>query len=277
MTHFTRRQFLRDAAILAALAASPAAFAKSASPYGPFRMGIQSYSLRGFKLDEALEKTQALGLTWWEGWDGHLPMTDDPKILAEYRGKLKAHKIKMATYGVVGFNGNEADARRKFEFGKAMGISTFSADPSPDALPILDKLCDEYKINIAIHNHGPGARYDKISDVQKAMNGHNKRIGSCDDTGHFLRSKEDPVAAARQFGPRLYGVHLKDVRETADGGRQFTEVGKGLLDVAGLFAALKASNFPKRGLVSLEYEEHPDNPIPGIEECLAATRAVLKK
>ena len=48
------------------------------------------------------------------------------------------------------------DANKKiFEFGKALGLKAFSADPDPDSFDSLDKLCEEYKIAIAIHPHGP--------------------------------------------------------------------------------------------------------------------------
>lgn len=280
----SRRAFLRTVALSAAGLALPPHASSSGqesggeSAYAPFRMGIQSYSLRGYKVDEALAKTQTLGLKWWEGFDSHFPITDDPKILAEYRDKLKAHGIRMVTYGVVDFHNNEPDARRKFEFAKAMEIQTLSAYPSPDAFPLLNLLVKEYKINLGIHNHGPGdALYDTVQKEWAALQGQDHRIGACIDTGHFLRSDEDPILAARKFGTRVYGIHLKDVKIGPNGEKQFTEIGKGKLDTVALLKILKANHYSRRGIVSLEYEEHEDNPIPYIEECLIATRAAIKK
>ena len=61
-------------------------------------------------------------------------------------------------FGVSPFT-KDHDANKKFfEFGKAIGLKYLSADPTPDAFDSLDKLCDEYKIAIAIHPHGPRAR-----------------------------------------------------------------------------------------------------------------------
>ena len=155
----SRRELLRSTAFGAAglaLLPSMAHAGRAPGSYKPFKMAIQSYTLRGFKLDEALAKTKALGLTYWEGWDGHLPITDDPRQIDLYKQKLAANGIQMPTYGVVGFSNNEADARKKFEFAKAMGIRTMSAYPTLDSLTMLDKLVEEYKINLGIHNHGPG-------------------------------------------------------------------------------------------------------------------------
>jgi len=278
----TRRTFLNTLAVGAAgaaLAPYEAILAQEGeAAYAPFRMGMQSYSLRGYNVDEALARTQQLGLTWWEGFDAHFPITDDPKILAGYKEKLRAHGIRMVTYGVVDFGNNEADARRKFEFARAMEIDTLSASPSPDSFPLLNLLTKEYKINIGIHNHGPGdALYDTIPKVWAALQGQNPRIGACVDTGHYLRSDQDPVAAVRKFGRRVYGVHLKDVKTGPNGEKQFTEIGKGTLDTVGLLRALKASHYSSRGIVSLEYEEHADDPMPYIQECLVATRAAIQK
>jgi inosose dehydratase len=275
---FSRRAFLRNVAVGAAgltLAASVKADDKK-SPYAPFRMGIQSYSLRAFKAEDALKMTKELGLNYWESFEAHLPITDDPKKIDEYKAMLKAYDVKLVAFGVVSFNNNEADARKKFQFAKAMGLETLSAYPTYDALPLLDKLVAEYKINIGIHNHGPGDDlYDRIQKGTTALEGHHPRVGMCIDTGHYIRSDEDPVEAARKFGKRVFGIHLKDVKVKPDGGKEFTEIGKGKLDTVALLKVLKTNKFP--GIVSLEYEEHEKEPMPYIQECLAATREAVKK
>ncbi|MBM4077360.1 MAG: hypothetical protein FJ267_17160, partial [Planctomycetes bacterium] len=40
--------------------------AQAKDPYLGFKMGLQSYSLREFKPEVALEHTKALGLKYWE-------------------------------------------------------------------------------------------------------------------------------------------------------------------------------------------------------------------
>jgi sugar phosphate isomerase/epimerase len=244
--------------------------AREPAPYGPFKMGLQTYTLRAFPQAEALAKTRALGLTYWEGWDRHLPVTDDPAQLSDYRAKLKSAGVKVLTYGVVSFGGDREANRRLFQFARSLGIRTLSADPSLDAFPSLEELVREYGINVAIHNHGPGARYDKIRDVADALQGRHPRIGACVDTGHYLRSGEDPVAAVQQFGRRIYGLHLKDVKQG-----QFTELGKGDLQLPRLLATLEELRYD--GVLALEYEEHERDPIPYVDECLTATRTAIKQ
>ena len=273
-TAISRRELLRQGALGAtslALLASAAEASPAEDPYAPFKMGLQSYSLRNFKTEEALKMTQDLGLRYWEAYPGHFPLTEDPKAIRQYKEMLRAYKVKLLTYGVVEFRNNEAEARHAFNFAKAMGIQNLSAYPMADSFPLLDKLVAEYKINIAIHNHGPGDKlYDLISKGVRAIGGHHFRIGSCNDTGHYLRSNEDPVEAAKQFGKRTYGVHLKDVKDGANGAKEFTEINKGNLKTTELLKVLVANKFG--GMISLEYEEHPEAPTPYITECLAETK-----
>lgn len=270
----TRRRFLRGAlAGIAALAVTPRpAFPqkKEAAGYQAFKMGLQSYSLRTYPLDAALEQTRRLGLRYWEAWDRHLPVTESPEGREKYRKTLRDAGVTVIAYGVVSFGVDQDRARRLFTFARAMGIETLTADPTPEALEYLGAMAEEFGVNVAIHNHGPGSRYDTIDAVWNAMQGRSRRIGACVDTGHFLRSDQDPVEAIRRFGDRLYSVHLKDV--TAE--KRFTELGKGTLKLAALLKSLEELRY--RHLLALEYEENPKNPMPGVEESLTAVRAALK-
>lgn len=242
--------------------------------YGPFHLGIQSYSLRGYKFEEALDRSHGFGLQYWEAFQAHVPLTDSPARIAGYLDKFKANNIKLLAWGVQGFDANEANARKVFEFARAMGIKVITADPSPEALPVLDKLLGEYTkadIRVAIHNHGPGSRYDKISSVANALKGRHVRLGACIDTGHYLRSGEDPVEAVRVFGKRTYGAHLKDVKNQTE----FTILGMGDLRLVDFLVALRKTGFEH--MVALEYEEKPENPIIDIDLCLAAARDAAEK
>ena len=274
-----RREFLRaTAAGVAALAVPsvlPAADAKD--PYLGFKMGIQSYSLRGFKAEPALEHTRALGLKYWESYRDHVPMTAVPKQIQDHKDLIGKYGVTLIGYGVVPFDEKENAARDLFEFAKAMGIRSLSADPKPDkaTFDLLDKLVAEYDVAIAIHNHGPGHRYDKISDVEQVVKDRHPKIGACVDTGHYLRSDEDPVEAVQRLGKRVFGCHLKDVKSLPDGKKQFKIAGEGDLNVVALLKALKALNFDY--CLAVEYEENAKNPLPDIEACLKHVRECAAK
>jgi sugar phosphate isomerase/epimerase len=269
----TRRDWLRSSA-QASLALALGHSLASASdrtrvdgPYGPFKMGIQSYSLRNFKLPEALQKTKDLGLGYWESFSSHIP-TDEAQA-SRNRSLAADYGVKVTGYGVIGFTKDHDANRKLFDFGKALGISYFSADPAADAFDSLDKCVAEYQIGIGIHNHGPGHKYARISAIMDAVKDHDKRIGCCIDTGHFLRSKEDPVEAAHVFKGRIYGVHLKDVKNTTE----FVVLGKGDLRLSALLKELADQKYEQ--CLALEYEEKPEDPMADIEACLAAVRKAL--
>ena len=158
------------------------------------------------------------------------------------------------------------------------GIRTITANPQPDAdtFASLDKLVAEYDMKIAIHNHGPGALYDKLDGVMKIIQDHDKRIGACVDCGHFLRSGEDPVKAVKTLGPRVFGAHIKDDVELGKASKNVV-IGKGKLDVVALFKALREIKFPADGSLALEYEANPDNPIDEMKACLVVAKEAIAK
>jgi inosose dehydratase len=274
-----RRDFLQaGAAGLAAVTMSRFGLAADAKdPYLGLKMGLQSYSLREFKAEQALEQSKELGLKYWEAFPGHIPMGSLPKHIETQKELLAKAGVTLISYGVVPFDTDENKAREKFEFAKAMGIKSLSADPVPDAatFDLLDKLVAEYDVAIAIHNHGPGHRYNKISDVEKVVKDRHPKIGACVDTGHFLRSDEDPVEAIQRLGKRVFGVHLKDVKSLPDGKKQFKIAGEGDLKVTDLLKALKALKYDY--CVAIEYEENAKNPLPDIEACLKHVRECAEK
>lgn len=238
-------------------------------PYRPFKMGIQSYSLRGLSFDEAVDRTRSLGLHLIQAYPAHFPIDAPASKQTETLARLKAAKIELQAWGVQGFDGDEAAARRVFEFAKKNGIRVITADPRKEALPILDRLVAEFGIAIAIHNHGPGSRYDKLASVVEAVQGKHKLLGACIDTGHALRSGENPVDWAKHLGKRVHDVHLKDVKE----GKTWKILGEGDLDVERFLGQLVKVGFT--GVVALEYEENAQDPMPDIEKCLANVRAAV--
>lgn len=269
----TRRDALKSlvaAATAAGLAGDSIALAgdEQKSPYGPFKMGIQSYSLRHFTLKDALRKTKQLGLGYWESFNAHVPRESSPSTIARL---AREFGVVIVGYGVVPFGEDSKANRALFEFGRRMGIRYFSADPEPGSFDGLDKLVEEYGIAVGIHNHGPGHRYARIDAIADAIKNHHPKIGCCIDTGHFLRSNEDPVRAVEVFDKRIYGVHLKDVKDA----KTFTVLGQGDLKLAVLLAQLAKRKY--QYCLALEYEEHESAPIDDIAACLAAVRQALPK
>jgi len=270
----SRRHFLSACGGLAAATMLPRANPAVAAHSSPLHLGIQLYSLRGYPVDEALQHAKDLGFRYVEFYPGMYPITSTPEQIAAMNKRLADLGLTMSAHGVHGFGGDAAANRKVFEFAKAAGITILGADPAPEALDSLDDLVREFDIRIAIHNHGPKHRYNKVVDVLKAIEGRDERIGACADLGHFIRSAEKPTEVIRLLKGRLYGIHLKDFKEMQDK-TQGVILGRGHLDVPAVFAALEQVGFPADGALSLEYEENPKNPLDDIRECLRVAQDAL--
>ena len=263
--------------LLAGAAGLLVAGAQARSAHGvesELNLGIQLYSLRGYPVDVALRHARDLGFRFVEFYSGMYPLDSTPDQIAAMNKQLAELGLTITGHGVNGFGGDAAANRKVFEFAKAAGIPTLTADPAPEAFASLDELVKEFDIRIAIHNHGPKHRYDKVLDVLRAIENHDERIGACADLGHSIRSGENPVEVIRLLKGRLYGVHLKDFRDMQEK-TQGVILGKGHLDVPAVFAALEQVGFPSDGALSLEYEENPQDPLADIRACLEAARGAL--
>jgi len=203
----------------------------------------------------------------------HLPMTteEEATALADYA----AASIKLHAAGAIYFAKDEdADIRTKFEYCKRAGIGVIVAgDPAPETLPRIEKFVNEYDIRIAIHNHGPEDKlWHSPLDVLKAVKNMDPRIGCCIDVGHTVRAGTDVVQAINEAGPRLFNVHMKDLTNFESKESQVA-VGDGIMPVRKMFEALIAIRY--KGFVDLEYEIHPDDPMPGVIASFAYMRGVL--
>jgi inosose dehydratase len=111
---------------------------------------------------------------------------------------------------------------------------------------------------VAFHPHA-GTFVETPDEVERLLTGiAGLPVGICLDVGHYTLGGGDPVAAIGRMGSRVLHVHLKDVaREPLErlragelGGfrdalraRIFTELGAGVVDIAGVLAALTLQRY----------------------------------
>ena len=280
-TTFSRRAFLGTAAAAAAgttLGSSTrlgAASSAGAAPPGGGRLnlGLASYSMRQFTLDQALDMAKTLGVTSMTFKDVHIPRTDPPETTRAIAAKIRAAGITIIGGGTLTLP-NDADQIKKiFEYAKNAGFPLIYVDPDPAAMDTIEQMAKTYDIRVAIHNHGPEQKnWPRPQDAYAAVKSRDKRLGLCIDVGHTLRTGVDPVQACRECKDRLYDMHVKDLKVKTDKDSQ-TEVGRGVIDFPGLFRTLIDIGY--RGQVGLEYEINAKNPLPGMIESMAYMRGVL--
>ena len=277
---FSRRDFVRTGALAAAALAvsgvpSAANNTATSDEHSPIRLGLASYTFRNFTRAQMIGYMKQLNVSHLNAKDVKDHLLADPKEEQSALADYGAAGIKLHAAGAIYFPKNEDDdIRAKFEYCKRAGIQVIVAgDPSVEALPRIEKFVKEYDIRLAIHNHGPEDKmWHSPLDVLKAVKNMDPRIGCCIDVGHAARAGTDVVKAIHEVGPRLFNVHMKDLADFTSKESQVA-VGDGLLPVRAMFEALIATKY--KGFVDLEYEIHPDDPMPGVISSFAYMRGVL--
>ena len=246
------------------VAVSAAEFDESGARKLGWKLAIQAWTNNRGTLFETLELAQRLGLHYVEAFPGQrLSKDSDAKMgpgmsdeqIQKLQDKAKSCGVAIINFGVTGIPGDEANARKTFEWAKKLGIKTLVSEPQESQIPLLDKLAQEYDMTIAIHDHPKPSHYWNPEFVLKATAKASPRIGACADTGHWVRSGLDPVECLKKLHGRIISLHFKDLNKRA---RNAHDVpwGTGASDVAGQLAELKRQGF--KGVFSIEYEHKWD-------------------
>ncbi|MBI4661991.1 MAG: ThuA domain-containing protein [Verrucomicrobia bacterium] len=194
-----------------------------------WRLGLEAYTFHKFTLFEAIEKTAQLGLPFLGGLSFQKVSRDisrnfEPRLtddeLRQIRVKLDAAGVRLLTYYIHDIPADEAGCRKVFEFGRKIGIETFMSEPKLEALDTIERFCEEYGINVALHNHDAKASpvYWNPKGIMKACHGRSKRLGACADLGYWMRSGIDPIQAVNTLKDRLITVQVHDLNELSVAG-----------------------------------------------------------
>jgi len=157
------------------------------------KIGVASYSMREFTLDQALEMAKTLGVKYMTFKDVHIPRTDPPEATRALRAKIEAAGITIMGGGTITVANDPAKIKKEFEYAKNAGFPLIFVDPEPSALDTIEQLAKTYDIKVAIHNHGPeDKRWPRPQDAYAAVKSRDKRLGLCIDIGHTTRTGTDP-------------------------------------------------------------------------------------
>ena len=276
----SRRNFLRlsGAGLLATQA--PAVFAGNAAGNRkmqpkpvPFQMGIASYTLREFSLEETIKMTQRLQIPNLCLKSMHMPLELTPEEVKAEAAKVKAAGINLYGGGVI-YMKTLKEVDHAFAYAKNAGMKIIVGVPEHEMLEYCNKKVKETGINLAIHNHGPGDdKYPTPESAYKLIKDMDPGMGLCVDIGHTVRIGEDPIKDTARFMDRVHDIHIKD-EDKAEASGQTCEIGRGVIDIPRFLEMLLKENYSK--VVSFEYEKDGKDPLPGLAESIGYVKGVLK-
>lgn len=241
-------------------------------PWRGLKVGVASYSLRKFSLDEAIAMTRELGVKYIALKSFHLKLDSTTAERKAAARKIKDAGLILMGGGVISMK-KEADVVQAFEYASDAGMPVIIGKPNPELLPLIEKHVKKTDIRLAIHNHGPGDNtYPSPRDAYEAVEGMDKRMGLCIDVGHTARNGDDEAKMIVEFADRLHDVHIKDVTARKKEGKT-VEIGAGVVNTRGVLEGLLKTKY--RGHVALEFEKDADAPMPGMKQSFAEIRKVL--
>ena len=280
MTALNRRQFVRTAALATTGLALSDAREVLAAP-GDIQFGYAAITWQG-QDRQAIEDVAAVGFKGIQLRTSALPeFGDKPAALKELLAK---HRLTM-----VAFSSGNVRIDPEFE---AEDIAThvkharFVRDVGGLYLQLTDtrpkralvaadyqrlgwllteigKRTADLGIPVAYHNHmnSIGERPEEVDRVLDATDPRYVKVLL--DIAHYQQGGGDPVRAVRKFSDRILFLHIKDVQSPLPGNTgdpmrsyRFVELGRGTVDIKGVFAALNEVKF--KGWAIVELDAVPD-------------------
>jgi HEAT repeat protein/type 1 glutamine amidotransferase/sugar phosphate isomerase/epimerase len=211
----------------------------AAAPILGWKVGLAPGAFRQLTFVEAAGKADALGVSIVPGLSTQklspdIPKNVDPKLAAgevtAVKDSLRSLNLRMPAYFTAAIGPDENAARRLFEFARSLGVETVVSSPERSLLPVIDRLANEFGINVALGNPA----YSDPGTAMAALEGRSKRLGLCADIGSWLEKGIQPIDGLSLVKDRLLGVILRD--RSALGGGGNVPLGSG---VAGLPAFLR--------------------------------------
>jgi len=237
------------------------------------RLGLASYTLRSFSLDDVIKISTRLGLNSIALKSMHLPLEAGADELKAMAAKVRAAGIRLYGAGVI-YMKSEKEVETTFSYAAAAQLEMIIGVPNHDLLPLVNEKVKATNIKLAIHNHGPNDQvYSSPNDVYAQIKDLDKRIGFCIDIGHVIRIGQDPVAMIEKYKDRLYDLHIKDVDKAAADGTPL-EIGRGIIPIPQVIKTLKKIKY--QGAMAIEYEKDGDDPVSGLAESAGYVRGVVR-
>jgi inosose dehydratase len=128
----------------------------------------------------------------------------------------------------------------------------------------LGKRTADVGIPLVYHHHmnSIGERPNEIDAVMDATDSRHAKL--LFDTAHYQQGGGDPIAGIKKYADRIAVLHIKDLESPVPGATgdlsrsyRFVELGRGKVDIKGVFAVLKQVGFKGWAIVELDRVPEP--------------------
>jgi inosose dehydratase len=280
----TRRQFLTTIGVAAAASHVVSGFSRTATdPSMHFGYAAITW---GSDIVKAMADISAVGFKAIQlRGEAFAQYGDKPK---ELRALLERHQL---TFAVLSSGNLSIDPAREQEMlSLHVKHAQFVRDAGGKYLQVIDErpkdravVADDYRrlgrlmtelgkrtagigVPLVYHHHmnSTGEKPPEVRAVLDAAD--RKHVRLLFDVAHYQQGGGDPVAAIREYREWIDVVHLKDVRAGGAGRAggpggsspyEFVELGRGRVDLPGVFAALRDIKYDKWAIVELDRVPDP--------------------
>ena len=242
-----------------------------------WRLVLSLWSFQHLDFEKAVAWAASLEIKFCESFSWQTISGENPEKIDQWQSKdarkrvkriLDEHDVKMIQCYVGGFAGDKGGNRPIFEWANELGVETLVSEPPFESLDLLESLCDEYKVNLALHNHRKGTSiYWSPQIVLEQIKNRSKRLGACPDIGHWARTGLDLAESLEVLQGRIFCLHVKDIMEPGNPESGELPWGEGKTDIASVFKEIArqktAMNF------GIEYENFGPDTRPEIRKSIA--------
>lgn len=250
----------------------------------PFRMSVQAWTFHNFSAFEAIEKTARAGAKYIEFFPGQaLKPGSNASVgpglseseMAELHQQLDKFHVTPVAFGVTGIDKDYEKSKPLFAWAKNLGLKVINTE-STESIDTIEKLVKEFDISVGFHNHpkrdnDPKYRMWDPKYVYSVVKDRDKRIGSCADIGHWVRSGIKPLDALNELHGRVVSSHLKDLNAFSPDAHDLP-YGNGVSGIRSILAYYDKIGL--KGSVSVEYEYNWDNNTEEVAQCIGYVMGV---
>ena len=174
-----------------------------------WRVALGVAAVKPLTLSEALAMADVLGVPNVDASSTDLVSPEVPKLLDSRLQKGERNAItyrlrelneQVAVYRVASLGSDEASRRKTFELAKALNAPTIVVGAAAPSLPELEKLAEEFGINVALES-----RKDPKA-VMASLDGRGKRLGVAADLDAWIQAGLKPVDGLAIVKSRLMAV-----------------------------------------------------------------------